>query len=146
MSNNLIMMYNGPPIKWKTDKQADNRSVGSTLWKTGQSGNPNGRSPGNSPAVALRKLLETVDGEGRVRVDNVARVLYEQAMLGNLEAIKIIFDRVDGKLSQIVEVDATQTVRHVRVSYEFADPLEVLSNRASLSAPIDHIPRTEEDP
>ena len=147
MSNNLIMTYNGPPIKWKTDKQAASNGNSGNGWKPGQSGNPRGRPPPNvSLAGALRYVLRQKDPDGVKRITKVALAVYNLALAGNIEAMKLIFERTDGKVMQAIEVDSTQTTRHFHVVYEFADPLEVLSNRASLSAPIDHQPSPTEDP
>jgi hypothetical protein len=74
-------------------------------WAKGQSGNPRG-SPTKERALApaLRALLrerEPTTGETYRRC--VALALVQSAMAGNVEAIKTIFDRVDGPLKLPVE-------------------------------------------
>ncbi|MBA3806388.1 MAG: hypothetical protein H0X14_11840 [Acidobacteria bacterium] len=75
-------------------------------FRPGQSGNPSGR-PKNVLSKALRKKLEEVesDAEGaRSNADMIADKLVEVALGGNLEAIKIVLDRMEGRARQSINV------------------------------------------
>ena len=56
-------------------------------FKKGQSGNPQGRKPGATPAIKLRKII----------ADNIPDILYamiEQAKAGDVPAAKALLDKV----------------------------------------------------
>lgn len=62
-------------------------------WKKGQSGNPNGRPrTGRAFAEALRTV-----GEEDGNLEEVARKVWELAKEGNLRAIGLLAERLDGK-------------------------------------------------
>lgn len=85
----------------------------------GQSGNPRGR-PRNKPelAPALRALLlEHTDG--RTTAEAIARALIDRAITGDIEAIKVVLDRVDGKVTTPVEVGGGAAP--VRIEVVFVD-------------------------
>jgi hypothetical protein len=70
-------------------------------WNPGQSGNPAGRpKKGESLAEALRVKL--AEDEGR-RLDLIAEKLIGMAQGGNIAAIKLIFERVDGAIPKAIE-------------------------------------------
>jgi uncharacterized protein YneF (UPF0154 family) len=81
-------------------------------WKKGESGNLKGKRPGcRNWKTVLNEILENnkliVDG---VEYDGkylIANNLIKEALKDNpnLEAIKIIFDRTDGKATQRVEAE-----------------------------------------
>lgn len=76
-------------------------------FQKGQSGNPTGRPKGVlylTPALRT-KLGEKVPGDpaGRTHRDVILDRLLTMAGGGDLEAIKIILDRTDGKVAQPVE-------------------------------------------
>ena len=69
----------------------------------GHSGNPGGRPKGNLTS-ALRNFMDDIDYEnGLSRIDMVTKILYKLACKGDLSAIKLIFERVDGKHKQYIE-------------------------------------------
>lgn len=73
----------------------------------GQSGNPGGRpKAGESFATALARQLEAVKN-GTTTRDRVASAVIDLALKGNLDAVKWIVDRVDGKLAERVEAETT---------------------------------------
>lgn len=83
---------------------AQGKKTGGRNWKQGQSGNPNGR-PRESWAETLRFVGEITDTKtGKSYKELVARKLWEQAIKGDLSAIKAIMDRTDGRPSQSVDV------------------------------------------
>lgn len=74
-------------------------------WVKGQSGNPKGR-PALTPELgpAIRKLLREKDESGQTNKEKVARALMVRALAGEIEAIKVVLDRVDGKVPSPVEM------------------------------------------
>lgn len=74
-------------------------------WKKGESGNPNGRPPvQDSLNNLLRERLEEIDPDaGLANKEIVAGELLRLGKAGNLSAIQYIFDRVDGKPTQMID-------------------------------------------
>lgn len=74
-------------------------------WKPGQSGNSNGRR--GAITDRIRERLDEVmpgDEDGRRRKVVIADVLVDLACGGNLQAIREVLDRSDGKVTQRLEV------------------------------------------
>jgi hypothetical protein len=69
----------------KTDKSTDKKS----LWKKGQSGNPNGRPAGsrNKASIAVENLF--LDEQERL-----TRKCIKLAMRGNMQALKLALERI----------------------------------------------------
>lgn len=75
-------------------------------WRKGQSGNPAGRPP--SLVAPLRRLLrkrrpqiESLRASGALRMqDELALALIEAGLAGDINALRLIGDRVDGLLVQ----------------------------------------------
>lgn len=87
------------------------------VWQKGQSGNPKGRAPrGQAMADQLRKLLRAKDADGRTNREKVATAVLEVAIGGNIEAAKLIFERIDGKVADHLDVESDNTI-HVVVTY-----------------------------
>ena len=77
-------------------------------FKPGESGNPNGRPPGNSVTEQIRSKLPRThpkDKEGRSHSELIADVLLAMAEGRDLGAIKEVIDRSDGKVKEKVEHD-----------------------------------------
>lgn len=76
------------------------------LWKPGQSGNPSGRPKTVSlTAIMLRKLKEEhPDEPEKIRAEKVVEAALKQAESGNFQMFKEIWDRVDGKVADKLEV------------------------------------------
>ena len=75
-------------------------------FKKGQSGNPNGR-PKKDRCISdiLREQgLNVIDGK-HTNLQLIVEKLYEKASGGDLKAIDMIFDRLEGKPAQKVEVE-----------------------------------------
>ena len=70
-------------------------------FKPGQSGNPGGRPKTKLLTQAYRELLEQVDPKERKTLAEIlARKAVQQALKGNLAALKEITDRTEGKSVQ----------------------------------------------
>ncbi len=71
------------------------------VWKQGQSGNLKGRPKrGEDMASALRTVLRAKGEDGKQNKKAVAEKVVAMAKAGNTEAIKLIFERVDGKVPE----------------------------------------------
>ena len=73
-------------------------------WQKGQSGNPGGRPKKDfSLNTALREYLAEKDNRRKkLRKDVIVEKLYKLAAAGDVKAIKMIFDRLEGlPVSQI---------------------------------------------
>lgn len=87
-------------------------------WQPGQSGNPNGRP---KKGQSLTEALEGALTQAKRR--KLARKVVELALEGNLQAIAFVFDRIDGKVPQRVDV----TARLRRIAEEAGlDPEEAI--------------------
>jgi hypothetical protein len=92
-----------------SEKTTGKKQRGGRLFKPGQSGNPNGRPKGSvSLTVELRKQLSA---KPELKEEIIDKVI-ELATAGNLDAIKLAWDRIDGRPKQ--EVAAT-VVTHTPV-------------------------------
>lgn len=73
-------------------KQEENRKPGT--WLPGQSGNPNGRPPkGLSVSETIRDMI---NGKPDIK-KALASKLLEMALRGDLQSIKELLDRIEGK-------------------------------------------------
>jgi hypothetical protein len=72
-------------------------------WAKGQSGNPKG-APRRSASLstALTLILRAKGPDGQPNRDAIAQRLVAMALSGNLDAIKLIFDRIEGPVSAVV--------------------------------------------
>jgi len=76
-------------------------------FRKGQSGNPGGRSKDRAWRDALRLAVNRLAEDGEQKLLNViAEKLVALALEGNLAAIREIADRLDGKPTQAVSLDA----------------------------------------
>lgn len=83
-----------------------------TSFKPGQCGNPKGRPKGKSLKSVLNELLAdeiTLVEAGKKRKmkanEAIALTLIKEALNGNVQAIKEIFDRTEGKARQSVSIE-----------------------------------------
>lgn len=75
------------------------------LFAKGQSGNPGGR-PKDSLTTAIRtQIAKKAPGVDVTYREVIALKLLELAGSGNIEAIKLVLDRVDGKVPDVHNVD-----------------------------------------
>ena len=70
------------------------------------SGNPGGRPKGQSITKQLRKYMWEIDAEtGTSRMEHMCIILWQKAMAGDLKAIGLIMDRLEGRPKQRIETD-----------------------------------------
>jgi len=86
-------------------------------WKKGESGNPLGRPKGEvNLSMRLRKqLLEALPDckTDAVKADLVILALVEEARSGNIQAIQMILDRHEGKVTDKVDVTGAAVIFNV---------------------------------
>jgi hypothetical protein len=83
------------------EKQARNNHV---TFQKGQSGNPHGRPRiDQSVTPHIRRLLQEKRA-GRTRAEHVATTLVDMAENGDLNAIRTVLERIDGKVMDQVDV------------------------------------------
>lgn len=79
----------------------------STSWRNGQSGNPGGRPKSKPFADALRMEIKAA-GEDHKLLRTIARALLDKAKAGDMQAIREVADRLDGKPVPQQPADETQ--------------------------------------
>jgi len=88
-------------------------------YKKGQSGNPRGRpKKGHAMADALRVALGKRCDDGKIKRRALAEKVVEMALDGNTEAIKLVFERMDGKVAQTNVLQGSEEappIRYVQV-------------------------------
>jgi len=86
-----------------------NQSFIDNMFKPGQSGNPSGRRKGTfSLEHILSDLARNTDKKTKKQVGvEVMEILLTKCKEGNLEAIKMLLDRIDGKALQRVQQEIT---------------------------------------
>jgi len=71
-------------------------------FKKGQSGNPGGR-----PAVLLtpllREIMQATESGNISKAKLLAQTLVDKAIAGDMDAIKVVLDRIDGKVALPIE-------------------------------------------
>ena len=86
-------------------------------FKAGQSGNPAGRPPkGKAMTELLRALLEEKDKDGFTHKAKIISKLILLAKGGQLEAIKYLCDRLEGRPAQALELTGDEK-RPLRIIY-----------------------------
>lgn len=90
----------------KNQRQNNVGGVTGKGFKPGQSGNPNGRPKGTSLTARLRVAIEKPEpGDERPVADRLVAKLITLALEGDRQAIKDVFERVDGKVPDKLEAD-----------------------------------------
>lgn len=70
-------------------------------WVKGQSGNPNGRPPGETVPALLDRLLKRKSTDPELtKKEALYSALIDEGIAGNVAAIKEIGDRLEGKAEQ----------------------------------------------
>jgi hypothetical protein len=86
-------------------RQDDHPNLIKGYWQPGRSGNPNGRpSNENSITYWLKQMLGEPNGGGAPAAKNIAKKLLQKGKAGQLDAIKEIMDRTEGKPKQNTEL------------------------------------------
>ena len=108
-----------------TDKQTQNKrkngrfAKGNKLgnrWKKGESGNPNGRR--NSFTDILNSLGET-KVEQKERRERIMLKLYAMAEKGDLNAIKFIVERIEGKAIETIKTQELEPIKILDLDEEY---------------------------
>lgn len=74
-------------------------------FKKGRSGNPKGRpKKGKALTDVLRRVLAEPVTDGKTKAEELADTLWKMAKAGDLDAVKYIYDRLDGKPTETQEV------------------------------------------
>lgn len=83
-----------------------------TRFKPGVSGNPKGKPKGARHFSTLIKeaIQKVADGDAEPTDILIVRQLAKKAKEGDLKAMDIVFDRVDGKAEQTINLDGELTV------------------------------------
>ena len=83
-------------------------------WVQGQSGNPNGTLPAklmrDALMLALHEEQEDEKGNSFKRIRLVVNALVNKAIKGDVPAISLVLDRVDGKLPSDVKITSNKTL------------------------------------
>ena len=87
----------------KKPKQPNRNTAGLKPFQPGQSGNPGGRPKKLPLSDAIREELERCGKSGVTNDRAIAQQLIEMALDGNLEAMREIADRTEGKPRQRIE-------------------------------------------
>lgn len=87
-------------------------------WKKGQSGNPNGRPPkAKAMSEELRRLLQRhAPGTKRSNLEVLVAKLVELAHGGDKDALRYIFDRLEGRPAQALEFSGDEA-RPLHITY-----------------------------
>lgn len=103
-------------------------------FKPGQSGNPNGRPRSALLSDALRRELveQMPDAPEKTIAEGVAAKLIERALSGDVQAIKEVFDRAEGKVSQNIVADVGLTDWRVIANVHNLDEKEILNEAVRL--------------
>lgn len=82
------------------------------LWKPGQSGNPAGKPKGarHFSTLIREAITKVADDTGTSDDKEIVRALVEKAKAGDLKAVDMVLDRVDGKAEQTINLDGEMTI------------------------------------
>lgn len=82
------------------------------LWKPGQSGNPAGKPKGARHFSTLIKeaITKVAEDTGTSDDKEIVKALVAKAKQGDLKAVDMVLDRVDGKAEQTINLDADVTM------------------------------------
>lgn len=82
------------------------------LWKPGQSGNPKGKLKGTRHFSTLIReaITKVAEDTGTSDDKEIVRALVEKAKAGDLKAVDMVLDRVDGKAEQTINLDGEMTI------------------------------------
>ena len=73
-----------------------------TMWKKGQSGNPNGRR--GALADIINRVWDEEDESGLTKKEKMVRRVLSMAMNGSMSAVTYLSDRSEGKAKETREI------------------------------------------
>lgn len=85
-------------------------------FQKGQSGNPGGRPKDKPWADALRLVVNREDADGKRALMRIAEKCVASAESGDLQAIREIGDRLDGKVPQAVVGDDDHDAINIKIT------------------------------
>jgi len=94
-------------------KQESNRGEDGKF-KPGVSGNPNGRPKGKTIAGIIREKIEQADENGKTKIDKLADILINKAMDGDFKALELIWNYMDGKPDQKIDLGDSDKIDALR--------------------------------
>lgn len=86
-----------------------------TPFRPGQSGNPAGRPKQVGTKLIREMAAELAEGSNETRLRRIVDALLTKAEAGDLEAVKIVFDRLEGRPRQSVSLDLGERERCERM-------------------------------
>jgi len=90
----------------------------SATWQPGQSGNPNGRPPkAKCLTDLLRKKLAEKGPDGKQNIEIITEKVIHLARMGERWAAELIYDRLEGKPAQAVQLSGDDKGPPVRITY-----------------------------
>ena len=84
-------------------------------FRPGQSGNPAGRPKQVATRLIREMAEELAEGSNETRLRRIVDALLTKAEGGDLEAVKIVFDRLEGRPRQAVTLDLGERERCERM-------------------------------
>jgi hypothetical protein len=94
-------------------------------WEKGQSGNPKGRPKGRGVTDRLKELLNEDDGKIS---DALAKSIIKAALKGDYRFVREILDRVEGKVTDKLDIDGEVRVIEQRFVVAKRPPDDDLRN------------------
>lgn len=86
-------------------------------WKKGESGNPNGRK--NSFTDLLNEIgSQKIDADSRSKRFRIMSKLYSMAERGDLNAIKFIVERIEGKAVETIKTQNLDPIKIIDLDLE----------------------------
>ena len=77
-------------------------------WAPGQSGNPGGRPKTKVVSDLIKaRLARITEGDPRSDAERLAEVIVDGALEGDIQFIKELLNRVEGKVADVIVTDAT---------------------------------------
>ena len=83
-----------------------------------KSPNPGGRPKGSISSI-MRKFMYDINDSGFSRIQHLCFILWDKAMKGDINAMKVLIDRIDGTPKQFVET---------KTSYDRLEVIEITGN------------------
>ncbi len=101
----------------------------------GQSGNPAGRPPGRSLSARLREIIEKDANPAKAGGKDIGQVLMQKlvelAIKGNVKAIAMVLERMDGAVPQVIEAEVSQSLDLTNLTDKQLEQFITLAGKAS---------------